>query len=775
MNGVPPVRLRLYPLCLIALLVALTGCASEAVRPQRSDADARPTESAPSTTEAERVLAAKREEGPIQLSGKKDPNAELPKPEIEKGTAKFINEAAARAPMSSPPDGEGQLTFNFENQPIQAVAKAILGDLLQLNYVIAPGVQGNVSFSTSKPIKSEQAMSILEMLLSWTNNALVFNEGRYTVLPTKDALPGKLVPRIAPPNTARGYEVRVFPLRFVSPKEMEKLLKPYAKPDAFVSVDTARSMLVLAGTATELTNYQRTIDTFDVDWLKGMSIGVYAVVNVEVAKIMPELDKLFGATGESPMAGMFRFVPIERTNSVIVITPNPDYLAQAEEWLRRLDQGGSENGTQLYVYDVKNVKSVDLADRLNEVFTGQSSGGSSSSRRTSSRGGVAPGLQSVEIRGTNDSSRRAQAERDKQAAAASGAAGGAAQSFTIGDDETEVRITAVEENNQILVMGTQSQWGIIQSAIRRLDVEPLQVQIETKILEVKLNGALEYGVKWYLEGLIGTSNGNEGNTSSRFTNSQPGNQQRGLFGAQDKPSSAANFFYSFINNEIEVAINALQNNGTTKTLSAPSLVVLNNKEARINVGDQIPVVQNYLSGGFNQGTNGSLNTTSYGSVQFRDVGVILTVTPRVNPGGLVYMEVSQEVSKPGVADVTGNRAVSKREIETEIAVQSGQTVLLGGLIGEDESNTKNGVPGLSKIPLLGNLFSSTRKSRDRTELIVMITPRVIGNAIDAKSITEEYQRRFESLPPITGAGGDTLESAFGANKDKEKNKPENKK
>lgn len=756
MNGVPPVRLRLYPLCLVALLVALGGCASSGpVRPER--ADELPTQSAPSETIAEKVLTGKIDDGPIALSRSKDPSAQAAKPEIEKGTAKFLNEAAARAPVTAVPDGDGQLTFNFENQPIQAVAKAILGDLLQLNYVIAPGVQGNVSFSTSKPIKSDQAMSILEMLLSWTNNSMVYSEGRYTVLPTKDALPGKLVPRIAAPSLARGYEVRVFPLRFVSPKEMEKLLKPYAKPDAFVSVDTARSMLVLAGTGTELANYQRTIDTFDVDWLKGMSIGVYAVVNVEVAKIMPELDKLFGATGESPMAGMFRFVPIERTNSVIVITPNPDYLAQAEEWLRRLDQGGSENGTQLYVYDVRNVKSVDLADRLNEVFTGQRS--SSSSRSTSSRGGVAPGLQSVEVRGTNDSSRRAEQTRERQAAAAAGGTGGGAAAFTIGDEEAEVRITAVEENNQILVMATQSQWGIIQSAIKRLDVEPLQVQIETKILEVSLVGDLEYGVRWFLEGLIGTSNQGD----NRFTQSQPGNQQRGLFGASNTPSSnGQNIFFSFINSEIEVAINALQTSSNTKTLSAPSLVVLNNKEARINVGDQIPVVQNYLSGGFTGGTNGNVNTgTSYGSVQFRDVGVILTVTPRVNPGGLVYMEVSQEVSKPGAQDVTGNYSVAKREIETEIAVQSGQTVLLGGLIGESEVAGKDGVPGLSRIPIIGNLFGHTKKNRTRTELIVLITPRVVGNAIDARSITEEYQRRFESLPPIKGAGGDTLEAAFG--------------
>ncbi|HWU52171.1 MAG TPA: type II secretion system protein GspD, partial [Tahibacter sp.] len=352
------------------------------------------------------------------------------------------------------------------------------------------------------------------------------------------------------------------------------------------------------------------------------------------------------------------------------------------------------------------------------------------------------------------------------AAAAGGAAGGGAAAFTIGDEESEVRITAVEENNQILVMGTQSQWGIIQSAIKRLDVEPLQVQIETKILEVSLVGDLEYGVRWFLEGLIGTSNQGD----NRFTQSQPGNQQRGLLGATNTPTTAnSNIFFSFINKDIEVAINALQTSSNTKTLSAPSLVVLNNKEARINVGDQIPVVQNYLSGGFNTGTNGVNTGTSYGSVQFRDVGVILTVTPRVNPGGLVYMEVSQEVSKQGAQDVTGNYSVAKREIETEIAVQSGQTVLLGGLIGEAEITGKDGVPGLSRIPLIGNLFGHTKRNRTRTELIVLITPRVVGNAVDARSITEEYQRRFESLPPIKGAGGDTLESAFGDKAKKKQN------
>ena len=169
-------------------------------------------------------------------------------------------------------------------------------------------------------------MPILEMLLSWTNNALVRKEGRYEVLPVKDAIPGNLTPRIAPPKLAMGYEMRVFPLKYISATEMQKLLKPYAKADAIVNADAARSMIIMAGTAAELANYQRTIDVFDVDWLKGMSVGVYNLRNTDVTKVQPELDKIFGEAGQSPLAGMFRFIPMDTTNSIIVITSQPDYL-----------------------------------------------------------------------------------------------------------------------------------------------------------------------------------------------------------------------------------------------------------------------------------------------------------------------------------------------------------------------------------------------------------------------------------------------------------------
>jgi len=701
------------------------------------------------------------DEAPIDIDSQ-DQDKEHAKAHIETGSGQFIDEAAARAtpPNAGAAPKEGQITFNFENQPIQAVVQAILGSLLKENYAIAPSVTGNVTFSTANPIKPDQAMSILEMLLSWTNNALVFKHGRYVVMPVKDAIPGNLTPRIAPPDAAKGYEVRAYPLRYIAATQMQKLLKPYAKADAVISADDARSLLVMAGTAAELANYQRTIQIFDVDWLKGMSIGVYGLRNMDVATIMPELDKVFGSAGESPLAGMFRFIPMETTNSVVVITPQKDYLEKAEEWLYRLDQGVGANGTQLYVYDVKNVKAVDLSDHLNAIFTGQVS------QRPSNEGRVAPGLQPVSVGQFNNgpgSTRNGRMNNSSSNLPARRETGrsnvtttGSGRSGSSSSTQTDIRITPIEENNQLLVMATPGEWDSIRAAIHRLDIPPLQVQIEAKILDVSLDGDLKYGVQWWLAGLINNSNAGSG-TGYEYGPGYMGNisdRHRSMLGGASPPglNGAGGLFYSFLNKKFQVALNALQTSGQTKVLSTPSLVVMNNQEAQITVGTQVPVISQSIIGyGVTTGVNNGYSNTGIGQASYISTGVTLAITPRVNPGGLVYMDVQQEDSVPGTGTTTNpNPPISQRNLTTQVAVQSGETVLLGGMIQDQTIQSKSGVPLLSRIPLIGNLFSNTDHSHHRTELIVLITPRVVSNSDEARQMTREYESKFESIKPLHG-------------------------
>ncbi len=736
--------MRLIPFLIALGLALLAGCSTPGgVRKQ--DADILTAD-----TVLKKTPVAPPEDivSSIAISPETDPNRALPPPEIEVGTGKFFTVQPPRGERG----GEGQVTFNFEAQPIQAVVKAILGDMLQENYTIAPNVSGNVTYSTSRPIRREDAMPVLEMLLSWTGNALVREGGRYTVLQAKDAIPGKLTPRIGA-SQQPGYGLRIFPLEYISPSEMAKLLKPYAKPDAFVSIDPNRSLLVLAGNPSELENYQRTIDTFDVDWLGGMSIGVFTMQHVEVTKLMPDLDLLFGSKGESPLAGMFRFMPIEQTNQMIVITPQQDYLRQAEEWLRRLDRGGAENSVQLYVYNVKNLKAPDLADYLSQIFLGTSSG----SRRSSTSGRVGPGLRSTTLgsrggsSGMNYGNSLRQNETEKAAPAAAPSTtpgtGGASK-------DTDIRISAIEENNQLMVQATPIEWDQIEAAIKKLDVVPLQVQIEARILEVQMTGDLAFGIQWYLAGLIGTAEGSVGNGTvfdPEFRGNRQNRHRSQLNGTGNiSPTNSGNggFFWSFLNKNFEVAINALETSRQAKSLAAPSLLVLNNQEAQINVGEQIPVTQQYVSG-----IGGA--QTNYASVQYLNTGISLSVVPRVNPGGLVYLDIQQEVSNPppGYSASSGtNPAINQRLIQTQVAVQSGETLLLGGLIRDNEDQSTKGLPFISRVPVLKNLFGSTTNSNNRTELIVLITPRVISSVDEARQVTEDYARQFQSLAPLQRDG-----------------------
>jgi len=744
------VRSRLTILLLACGIALLAGCAAPGPRTAGSrDGDVL---TADTILKPAPPLATDDGLSGISISPNADANRPPPKPEIEVGTGEFFKPQSVPARSG----GEGQVTFNFENQPVQAVVKAILGDMLQENYTIAPNVNGNVTYSTSRPIRREDAMAVLEMLLSWTGNALVREGNRYTVLQSKDAIAGKLSPTVGA-RQQPGYSLRIFPLKYISPSEMAKLLKPYAKPDAFVSIDPNRSMLVLAGNPSELENYQRTIDTFDVDWLKGMSVGVFTMQHVEVTKLMPDLDTLFGVKGESPLAGMFRFMPIEQTNAMIVITPQPEYLKQAEEWLYRLDRGGAENAVQLYVYNVKNLKAPDLADYLSQIFLGTSTG---ASHRSSTSGSVAPGLRSTTLgsRGGGGGSmnyqsslRSAQPKDDKAATTttAAPAAGGGG-----GSRDTDIRISAIEENNQLMIQATPLEWTSIESAIKKLDVVPLQVQIEARILEVSLIGDLSYGVQWYLNGLIGSTDGSVGR-GTVYDPQYRGNLQsrhRSSVGATGNPANPYNggFYWSFLNRHFEAAINALETNKVAKSLAAPSLLVLNNQEAQINVGQQIPVQQTYFTGLTGVGNNGTPINSGYGSVQYMNTGIMLDVKPRVNPGGLVYLDITQEVSNPppGYSASQGNPAIQQRQIQTQVAVQSGETLMLGGLIREDSDDTRTGLPFLSRVPVLNGLFGKNTQGRNRTELIVLITPRVISSVDEGRQVTQDYARQFESLKPL---------------------------
>jgi len=711
---------RLAP---VVLAVLLLGACTTTPDPDDPTNPARP--SGPLAAEGEEV------EGPIDLAGAEEPDPEGAFSGDEKfpGTGVFINrEAASRE--RPPVDAEGEITLNFEGQGIQEVIHAILGSILQENYVIAPGISGEVTFSTAKPIAREQVLPILEMLLRWNGATLVWRDDRFHVLPVSEAVRGNLTPRLADGELQRGYQVIAVPLDYISPVQMETLLEPYVREDAVLSADDARSLIVLAGTRAELRNYVQIIDTFDVDWLEGMSVGMFQIERIEVADLVAELEELFGGE-DNPLEGMFRIMPLERLNSIMVITPNDHYLDQIEDWIQRLDRSSPEAGSRLYVYKVKNLEAAVLAGYIGDVFGGQVGGSSSrGGTRREDRGSLAPGLETAQASSVSEF----QNETSPQARERDTSGGGGGGTVSIGDDG-EVRITAVEETNALLIQASPSDYDAILNAIERLDEEPLQVLIEAQVLIVDLSDELQYGVAWFLSNSQPGEDGFPGLPEGNFVDSSAGNNIR--FGA------GTNFLGAIADNVgddfVSATINALEAISDVRTISAPSLMVRNNSEARINVGTQVPIQSTSFTGG---------SDTTFGSTQFLNTGVILSVTPRVNPGGLVYMTVSQEVSSPGERNQQGNPAINTRTIDTEVAVQSGQTIVLGGLIQEDTTDSRDGVPFLQRIPGLGALFRSTTKSLTRSETLVLITPTVVESTAKLERVSREFSRKFRGLDPL---------------------------
>lgn len=760
MNDRYPELFRLRsPLLCLATAVALAGCAST---PEPFENDPALMQEALNGTGSQRTAMV---DPPAATASPTTPAATTAaRRQITRGNQTFVR---GPAPAANTPKGaaqtSGDIVFNFTDQPIEAVINSVMGDLLHENYSIAQGVKGNVSFSTSQPVNKQQALSILETLLSWTDNAMIRQGDRYVILPSNQAVAGKLVPQMPVSKPSSGLSARLFPLRYISATEMQKLLKPFARDNAFLLVDPARNVLSLAGTPDELANYQDTIDTFDVDWLKGMSIGVYGLQRATVGELMPELQKMFGPDSGMPLAGMVRFLPIERTNSVVAISSQPQYLSEVGDWIHTIDEGGG-NEPQMYVYDVRNMKATDLAKYLRQIYgNGQikddsaakvapglrtrsllslNGNGGMGGTASTGMGGMGQGqgmgmgngnLQSQVQDGEEDSGEEGMDETTDEGGLEGGTAG--AESGTAKSLDESTRITAQKSSNQLLIRTRPAQWAEIEAAIKRLDNAPMQVQIETRILEVSLSGELDLGVQWYLGRLAG----NSGSTTVANT----AGSQGALGGGGAGLGAADSLFYSFVSSNLQFALHALETSGRTQVLSAPSLVVMNNQQAQIQVGDNIPISQTTV--------NTNTSDTTLSSVEYIQTGVILDVVPRINPGGLVYMDIQQQVSDAdnnGSADSNGNPRISTRSVSTQVAVQSGQTVLLGGLIKQDNSDTVSAVPYLGRVPGLRWLFGNTSKSKNRTELIVLITPRVVTSNSQARQVTDDYRQQLQLIKPL---------------------------
>lgn len=641
-------------------------------------------------------------------SGEVTPRRE---PEITLGSGNFINRSAAsRRPAAAV---EGDVTLNFDNTAINEVVKIVLGDILGENYVLDPAIKGSVSLKTSQSVKRDALIPILEELLKMNGAAMSWDGNFYRIAPLATAVRSGMSPRLAQRGALNGggYGAQIFPLRYIAAKEMLKILETMVPKENLLLVDEHRNLLVLGGTSQELEGWRETVEIFDVDWMAGYSVGVFPLQYADAKTIGEELTRIIGEHMNADSAGMVKIEALDRLNALLVLTPQHRYLERMREWIERLDRVGDEPGIRLYTYEVKNRKASELAAVLTAVFGGEGGGALGAKPAT-----LAPGMKPVKLSTVVDGA--------KDAPASTPSAGGQTQSLAL-PAGGQVRIVADESNNSILVMASARDYLVIESALKRLDVQEMQVLIEASILEVSLTDELSYGLEWY------------------FKNNDvyKGKIGEGLLDLDLSPGigpSIPGFSYTLSGKGVVNAVlNALASDSKLNVISSPSLMVLDNRTARITVGDQVPVRSETAT------TEGGVIIES---IQFKDTGVQLEVTPRINSGGLITMDIRQDVTDAGELDIaTGQRSFRQRNIQSTISIQNGDTIMLGGLITENSTDSETGVPLLSDIPLIGALFGRTSETSRRTELVVLITPRTVRNSGDARQLTEEYRKRMNSL------------------------------
>jgi len=640
------------------------------------------------------------------------------------------------------------ISLNFVNADVHEVVATVLGDILKKNYFLDPKVQGTVTFHTLRPLAMSEVPGVLEDMLALTGAALVPAGDAYKIVPLDQAAkaPAILGGMNSPPGVDRAFGIHVIPVRYVSAEALKTAAEPLLPPGRAIYADTEHHLVMFVGTGSEAQDIADFIATLDVDPMAGKSIGLYPVKFSDPDSVAKELKAILTPASAAGASDLVQILPLNRMSAVLVISADPAYQQRAKALVDTLDHGSDAVQRRLFVRYVQNGRAGELASTLRQVLgiasttaasqtspvgpglqpTTMTSGPSPNSQLAAGAppppplpgGGVASELAATQSQGSGlpspyDNSQNPNGELTNV---------GAPSDATGGGQQNQLRIVADDRNNALVIYATPREYELIDAALQKLDIVPLQVLIEATIAEVTLGDNLQYGLQWFF---------NSGSNNFAFS-------------AVDTGAIAPAFpGFSYLLNvsNARVVLNALTAITQVKVISSPELMVLDNESARLQVGDQVPVISRTSTSVVNP------DAPQVNEVTYLDTGVILNITPRVSASGLVILDISQEVSdvtKTSTSNID-SPTIQQRRIASSVAVNSGETIALGGLIKDRNEKDNTGIPLLSNIPVIGNLFKTTGNTTDRTELLVLLSPRVVKDNSDARLATDELRQQMKGL------------------------------
>jgi general secretion pathway protein D len=648
---------------------------------------------------------------PVQYTGSEDVTPDLKSGVTEAvfaGSGRFTRASYTKPAESSPSEtGNAPVadtTLNFVNTDIHEVAKAVLGDMLGLNYTVAPGVQGAVTVKLNHALPREAVLPTLDTIFRMNGAAIVNSNGIVRVVPVAEA-PKQALP-INSSSGEKGFGMQVVTLNYLSTDEIQKLLAPVANQGSLVPVETAQNVLIITGTQEERSSMLNLISTFDVDWLSGMSFALFPMKEANARDVVREVWEVLG-TQSGPLGKVIRLVPFDRLNAVLVITSQPKYLSKIKTWITRLDVDQAPSDQKIWVYSVQNGRATDLAGTLNKLI----GGGRDQPAGKAPKQPIPPPPPPIAFNDLTSATQTAPAPEQQP---------GETQ-----DQGNGPKVIADDTTNSLIIKGTKAQFAVIEAALKKLDIVPLQVRIEAVVAEVTLTDDLNYGVQYLFS---------HKHLTSVLTDA-----------SNVSVSPALPGFSAFVtSSHINTVLDLLRSITDVHVISSPQLMVLNNQTATLQVGDEVPIA-----------TGSAVSTLTSGapivnSIEMKDTGVILKVTPRVNASGMVLMDIAQEVSDVSqtTTSTLDSPTISERKITSSVAVRDGETIALGGLIKDTTTNSKTGIPVLQDIPVVGALFGDNGVNKERTELLALITPRVVKSDKDVYEVTEDMREQMQAVLPL---------------------------
>jgi len=622
--------------------------------------------------------------------------------------------AEEKAPEAAPPGAAGGagVGFRLENADLLQFISLVAGEL-KLNYVLDPAVRGVVTISTAGDFKTEDLLPILETVLKMNNATAIKTGNFYRIIP----LPAAPKNPLGISTGASGANLpaddhmlmQIIPLKFVFAADMAKMLAPFLSEGGSVAVHEGANTLILVDDSLNIKRLMEILQQFDNSSVAAERVRVIPVRNNVASALVPELEAIFSTYALANQQSPLRFVPLDRINGILVAAADPAAFEEVEKWVEKLDQPAAPEGIQTFVYKVQNSEADYLVKLLQNLRGAAASSETAAGR---GRGAQAQGLQ----------------PRASEATGGLGAFASAAGQGTAEPPQRALRIVTDPVSNSIIVQSTAQEYAEIAKTLEKLDVMPRQVLIEARVYEVDITGELSFGLTYALQ--------------QRGTASLPLLGDYGVSSAGSLTLSAGSLLGQ--THQLMDFLTASENHSRVRTLAAPTVLTTDSTEARIQVGDSVPVL---TSQGLAQGGQIAGNSLYTSTVTNVDTGVILSVTPRISSTGLISLTISQDISneEPPAAGGIQSPSFTKRSVSTHAVVQDGQTIALGGLISYNHQKTVNRIPLLGDIPFLGALFGSTQYSTTETELIVLVTPHVISTRPGALEATRELRDKLKDL------------------------------